>query len=64
MQEYMTEKQKQVLWKKRRLVELKRSGLSHTKVHKQLNEELKEMGWKEVSLNYVRVYWNMLKNQM
>lgn len=64
MEKFMTEKQKQVQWKKKRIVELKRSGLSHTQVHKQLNKELGEMGMKEVSLNYVRVYWNKLKNQL
>lgn len=59
----MTEKQKQVYWKKKRLVELKFEGLTHKQVREQLNEELRDKGLKEISLSYVKVYWSQYMQQ-
>ncbi|MDA2731364.1 peptide ABC transporter substrate-binding protein [Bacillus cereus] len=59
----MTEKQKQVYWKKKRLVELKLEGLTHKQVREQLNEELRDKGLKEISLSYVKVYWSQYMKQ-
>ncbi|WP_255257366.1 MULTISPECIES: peptide ABC transporter substrate-binding protein [Bacillus cereus group] len=63
MEFLMTEKQKQVYWKKKRLVELKLEGLTHKQVREQLNEELRDKGLKEISLSYVKVYWNQYMKQ-
>ncbi|HFJ9437071.1 TPA: peptide ABC transporter substrate-binding protein [Bacillus albus] len=63
MEFLMTEKQKQVYWKKKRLVELKLKGLTHKQVHEQLNEELRKKGLKEISLSYVKVYWSQYMKQ-
>lgn len=59
----MTEKQKQVYWKKKRLVELKLQGLTHKQVREQLNEEIRDKGLKEISLSYVKVYWSQYMQQ-
>ncbi|HFJ9370742.1 TPA: peptide ABC transporter substrate-binding protein [Bacillus nitratireducens] len=63
MEFLMTEKQKQVYWKKKRLVELKLEGLTHKQVREQLNEELRDKGLKEISLSYVKVYWSQYMQQ-
>ncbi|AFU12630.1 peptide ABC transporter substrate-binding protein [Bacillus wiedmannii] len=63
MEFLMTEKQKQVYWKKKRLVELKLEGLTHKQVREQLNEELRDKGLKEISLSYVKVYWSQYIQQ-
>ncbi|MDA2066200.1 peptide ABC transporter substrate-binding protein [Bacillus wiedmannii] len=63
MEFLMTEKQKQVYWKKKRLVELKLEGLTHKQVREQLNEELRDKGLKEISLSYVKVYWSQYMKQ-
>ncbi|PEC11002.1 peptide ABC transporter substrate-binding protein [Bacillus cereus] len=63
MEFLMTEKQQQVYWKKKRLVELKLEGLTHKQVREQLNEELRDKGLKEISLSYVKVYWSQYMKQ-
>ncbi|HDX9498490.1 TPA: peptide ABC transporter substrate-binding protein [Bacillus thuringiensis] len=63
MEFLMTEKQKQVYWKKKRLVELKLEGLTHKQVREQLNEELRDKGLIEISLSYVKVYWSQYMKQ-
>lgn len=47
MEFLITEKQKQVYWKKKRLIELKLQGLNNKQVREQLNEELREKGLKK-----------------
>ena len=42
MEFLITEKQKQVYWKKKRLIELKLQGLNNKQVREQLNEELRK----------------------
>ncbi|PEA56349.1 peptide ABC transporter substrate-binding protein [Bacillus pseudomycoides] len=63
MEFLMTEKQKQIYWKKKRLIELKLQGLTHKEVHEQLNEELRKKGLKEISISYVKVYWSQYIQQ-
>ncbi|WP_258832400.1 peptide ABC transporter substrate-binding protein [Peribacillus frigoritolerans] len=59
-----TEKQRLVMYKKQRIVELRQQGLKHREIQVKLNTELKEMGGKEVSVSYVLKYWNVLKKQL
>jgi hypothetical protein len=56
----LTEKQKEMIWKKQRIVELANQGFTRRQIHEQLNNELKEKGLKEVSLPYVYKYSRML----
>lgn len=59
MEFLMTEKQKQVYWKKKRLVELKLEGLTHKQVREQLNEELRDKGLKR---NFVKLCESILES--
>ncbi|MDA1967657.1 peptide ABC transporter substrate-binding protein [Bacillus cereus] len=63
MEKYMTAKQKEVLFKKQRIFELKNSGYTHQQVWFKLNEELKELDIKSVSISYIYKYWNEMKKQ-
>ncbi|MDM5361174.1 peptide ABC transporter substrate-binding protein [Peribacillus sp. ACCC06369] len=60
----ITEKQKEVALKKQIIFELKSAGYTHEQTWVQLNEKLKVLGIKSVSVSYVYKYWNMMKNQI
>ncbi|HFJ9248648.1 peptide ABC transporter substrate-binding protein [Bacillus cereus] len=64
MEKYMTAKQKEVLFKKQRIFELKKLGYTHQQVWLRLNEELKELDIKFVSISYIYKYWNEIEKNM
>ncbi|HHT7129933.1 peptide ABC transporter substrate-binding protein [Bacillus cereus] len=63
MEKYMTAKQKEVLFKKQRIFELGNLGYTHQQVWVKLNEELKELNIKPVSISYIYKYWNEMKRE-
>ncbi|RFB26981.1 peptide ABC transporter substrate-binding protein [Bacillus sp. LB(2018)] len=63
MEKYMTAKQKEVLFKKQRIFELKNLGYTHQQIWVKLNEELKELNIKPVSISYIYKYWNEIKRE-
>jgi hypothetical protein len=63
-EKFLTEKQKLVMFKKQRIIELRQEGFKHREIKDKLNSELKALGHKEVSLSYVLKYWNQYKEQI
>lgn len=63
MEKYMTAKQKEVLFKKQRIFELKNLDYTHQQIWVKLNEELKELNIKPVSISYIYKYWNEIKRE-
>lgn len=59
--QYLTKKQQEVLFKKQRIVELRKQGLTFEKINEQLNAELKEKGLKEVGPEYAKVVYNKMQ---
>ncbi|UZJ79432.1 peptide ABC transporter substrate-binding protein [Fictibacillus sp. KU28468] len=60
--EYLTKRQKEVLWKKEFVVRLRDvEGLTFEQIDKKLNEELKKQNLKEISNHYSKVTYNNLK---
>lgn len=57
----ITEKQKEVALKKQIIFELKSTGYTHEQTWVHLNEKLKELDIKPVSVSYIYKYWNLLK---
>lgn len=63
MEKYMTAKQKEVLFKNNVFFELKNLGYTHQQIWFKLNEELKELNIKSVSISYIYKYWNEMKKE-
>lgn len=59
---FLTRKQQESAWKKARIIDLKKSGLTHVEVNKQLNEELVAKGLKPLSLAYTMRQWQLYLN--
>lgn len=58
---YMTIREKEIVFKRQRIFELRQQGLKHEDVWNQLNKELAEHGFNKVSLVYIYKYWNKVK---
>ena len=56
----MTEKQKEMLWKKQRIVDLAEKNLTPKQIHKQFNQELEKQGLKKVGKQYIYKYMKIL----
>lgn len=64
LEQFMTEKERAIVYKRQRIAELRQQGMKHEQVWVRLNEELNELGFNTVALSYIYKYWSKVKNNV